>query len=361
MREASEKPDTWSDLDEAMTDILASGGVVLVIGGPDTGKTTAIRKLSDRAIETGIAATILHADPGQVEVGLPFCVGISMPTSEDKGHTVTTMAFIGGISPITYMPEHLAAVRRLVDMARDYEILIVDMPGIIHGSSARRLHQMTAELITPRHLIALSHGSELNSILAPMVKRSGLTIHTIMASDQFPVRHPALREQRRAIKLAAYFNDAKPITFSLDAVALSGTWLGGGAPIAPHLLKYLATALVDFTRVYYAEQYGSHLGLMVSKPLPEECTALGIALEQFKATEVTVSRAPLFKDLVVGLESDNGKLLGLGRIISLDFRRRTIGISTPVRSPSAVSSIKLGGVRIGDGGIQLGLVRPGEL
>jgi polynucleotide 5'-hydroxyl-kinase GRC3/NOL9 len=342
--------------------ILASGGTVLVLGGPDTGKTYTARRLLERAIDAGARVALVDADPGQVEVGLPFCVGTTiMPDSRQDHHTPTAMAFVGGISPINYIPEHLTAIRHIVDFARDTRLVIVDMPGFVHGVGARRLHQLIAELLLPRHVIAISRGSELNSILAPMMRRSGLTVHAVQAAADITPRPAAFREQRRAMRLAAYFDDAKVCSFTFDSVALSGTWLGGGAPIAPHLFTYLTTALSGYTRVYYAEQYGAHLGLMVSKPVSEACPALGIALEQFRAKEVTVSRAPLLKNLVVGLESENGKLLGLGRITAIDFKRRSIGITTPVRAPSAVQIIKLGGIRISDDGSQLGFVRPGEL
>lgn len=334
---------------------------MLVVGGRDTGKTTFSRRLVQRTLEAGISTALLDADPGQANIGPTFCLGLALPAGVDADLVPAATAFVGGTSPLHFMPEHLSAIRRMADLARDRDTIVIDMPGTIRGSAARRLYQLTTELLSPDHIVALCRDTELNSILAPMELRASVHVHHVHVSAVVVPRPAEYRVQRRALTLAAYFRDSEVHTVSLDAVALCGTWLGGGAPIAPHLFKYLAVALADYTRLFYAEQYGNHLGLMVSKTVPEDCPALGIALEQFGASEVTVSRAPLLKNLVVGLETDGGKLLGLGRIVSIDFKRRQIGIVTPVRTPSATQVIKFGGVRIGEDGSQRGIVLPGEL
>ncbi len=333
-----------------------------MLGGTDAGKTHTAHRLFEHAGTIGMSAALLDADPGQADIGLPFCVGLTTNSDHKTAdHTAAAMAFVGGVSPANYITEKMVAIRRMVDLAHDCHAIIIDMAGYINGVGARRLHQLTAEMLSPRHVLAISRGSELSSILAPMIRRNGLTVHELQVSEHATSRPAAIRVQRRAMRLASYFEESNTLTFMFDSAAFCGTWLGGGAPVAPHLFTYLATALADYTRLHYAEQYGSHLGLMVSKPISEACPALGIAMEQFRAKEVTVSRAPVLKNLVVGLEADNGKLLGLGRITAIDFKRRSIGITTPVRAANAVNTILFGGVRIDDEGAQIGVVKPGEL
>lgn len=56
---------------------LADGdGVVMMIGGPDTGKTTFSRMLTGAAVELGRAVAYIDSDLAITSVGPPTCVGL---------------------------------------------------------------------------------------------------------------------------------------------------------------------------------------------------------------------------------------------------------------------------------------------
>ncbi len=347
---------------QTCTDICNTGGTVMIIGGHETGKTTFAKQLVSHARSIGKVCGRIDADPAQSEVGPPTTVGLRL---EPKDYTLMShpelhLSFIGAISPVHYVPEHLASIKKLTSIATACDLVAIDMPGYVHGSNARRLHQLLFELLAPAHVVAICRGSDLDSILAPLRNRSTVSVHRLQVPAAVEPKPGSFRRQRLAMKLSNCFKDSHQHLFPIDTVTLAGTWLGGGAPVAPHLLRYLTTALADFTRVYYAEQYGKHLGIIVKSKLPEDCTALGIAIEQFNATETTVTLAPHLKNLVVSLESGTGKVLGLGRVTAVDFKRRIIGVSSPIKIASAVQAIKFGGVRIGDDGAQIGLLMPGD-
>jgi polynucleotide 5'-kinase involved in rRNA processing len=163
------------------------------------------------------------------------------------------------------------------------------------------------------------------------------------------------------MRFAAYFRDAATHAFAFDEIAFIGTWMGGGAPVAAHLLKFLDSTLRPPIRVYYAELCDRHLGLMVNQPVPSHSPQLSLALETLKAQAVTVTVAPRLKHLLLGLEGANGKLLGLGLLEALDFRRRMVGVLTPVRAPDAACVLRLGSLRVLPDGKEAGALKPGEL
>jgi len=354
--------DEYPEWAEAIAAIVASGGTTMVVGGVDVGKSTFTRLLVNMAVDSGRRSAVLDADPGQSEIGPPACAGLAMASGQI--HSLTelapvALAFLGGISPAALIPEHITCVRRLADQAGDC-FLVVDTSGYIHGPGARRLLQCEMEILLPRHVVALQRGAELETILSPARRRIGCTIHTPPIPACISVKTASFRAQRRAMRFAAYFRDSEIAHYSLSDVAFSGTWLGSGTPVAAHILRFLNETLGPVTRVYYAEQSGSHLGLMVNRLLSEG-PEMGMALAQLKAKEVSVTLAPRLKHLLVGMEATNGKLLGLGLIESLDFRRGTIGLLTPVRSPEAACILRLGTQKIAPDGRDAGQLKAGEL
>ncbi|HLK57005.1 MAG TPA: Clp1/GlmU family protein [Chthonomonadaceae bacterium] len=354
---------TYPEWEETVTTLVEAGGKLMLLGGTDVGKTTFTRVLVNRAVEAGKRVAIVDADVGQSEIGPPTCVGLAFaeaPVLALSDLTPHALAFVGSASPVGYLLEHVAAVKRLADLAAS-PFLIVDTCGYLHGSGARRLHQTTFDLLAPDHVVALQRQDELQPILAPLRRRDGCRVHTPPIPAVIGRKPPAFRAQRRAMRFAAHFQNAQLHTYAFEDVALIGTWMGSGTPLASHLLLFLNQTLSPYGRVYYAEQCERHLGLMVSHPIPPNAPEIGMALQQLKAKEVSITIAPRLRHLILGLEGANGKLLGLGLLEGLDFRRRTLGVLTPVRAPSAARILRLGALRIRADGSEIGTLRPGDL
>ncbi len=222
------------------------------------------------------------------------------------------------------------------------------------------LNQGEFELLAPTHLVALQRHTELEAILSPIRRREGVTIHQPAIPAVIVRKPPAYRTQRRRARFAAYFEKVEQHTYSFDSVAFMNTWLGTGVPLAPHLLKYVNQALAPGARVYSGEISDRHLSLMVSQSIPTDSSSLGVVLETLKAQAVTLTVAPRLKHLLLGLESSNGKLIGLGLLEAIDFRRRTLGVLTPCRAPDAACIVRLGSLRVQPDGQELGNLKPGE-
>ena len=355
--------DPFTEWEPTLDAVLSAEGSVQIVGGIDVGKTTLTRLLVNRAVAAGKRVALLDTDPGQSEIGPPGCIGLAFVDATVGALAdlaPQALAFVGNTSPVSHLIEHAAGAVRLAGLAAD-RLLIVDTCGYIQGGGARRLHQIEFDLLQPAHVIALQRNGELEPILAPLRHRTGCHVHTPPIPASVARKSPALRAQRRAMRFASYFETTTLHTFSFDDVALVGTWLGGSAPLPPHLLKFLNQALGFHARVYHAEMCDRVLGLMVSRPLPTEVTGFAMVQEQLRQQSLAVTVAPNLRHLLLGLESGNGKLLGLGLLEALDFRRRTLGVRTPVRTPQAAHILRFGTLRLTADGKELGSLRPNDL
>ena len=358
-------PDEYTDWEETLTAIVQSGkkSRTLLLGGIDTGKTTFTRLLVNALTEAGQRTAIVDADLGQSEIGPPACIGLAFADRQQNSLSELSphaLIFIGSTSPPGFLLEYTAAVRRLADMAGEMP-LVVDTSGFLYGADARRLNQITFDLLTPTHIVALQRQNELEGILAPMQRRDGVQIHRPSIPTSIGKKPSTFRTQRRAMRFAAYFENARLHTYRFDDIALIGAWLGCGAPLAPHLLKYLNEALGPAVKVYYGEMSDRHLSLMVSQMVHPDTPALGVAQQTLRAQGVTLTIAPRLKHLLLGLEGSNGKLLGLGLLEAIDFRRRTLGVLTPCRAPAAACIIRIGILRVQPDGHEIGALKPNEL
>jgi polynucleotide 5'-hydroxyl-kinase GRC3/NOL9 len=354
--------DAYRDWEATLAAIVEADGPAMVIGGTDVGKTTFTRLLVNRAVAAGRRVAVLDADPGQSEIGPPACAGLAFvdePVTLLSDLVPNALAFVGSVSPAARLLEHITAVRRLADMAAG-RFLVIDTSGYLHGG-ARRLIQSEFDLVAPSDVVALQRGDELHGFLAPLRRRAGCRIHTPLVPAAIGAKPPSLRTQRRAMRFSAYLRDAKSAHYAFNDVAFTGTWLGSGTPVPAHILRFLNDTLRPHARIYHAETSGRHLGLMTDRPLTSHSPEMGIAMEQLRARDVSVTVAPRLKHLLVGLEASNGKLLGLGLLVSLDFRRGVAGVLTPVRSPDAACILHFGIQRISPDGSDAGALKPDEL
>lgn len=375
---------SFSEWESTLDAIAAAGGLTVMLGGTDVGKTTFTRQLVNRAVRAGRRVAIVDADLGQSEIGPPGCIGLGIAESSVRALSELApraLAFVGSTSPPGFQLDYVVGIRRLADAAfRELETLeqqqprdasiadgnadslvIVDLSGYIEGSGARRLYHTLFDLLTPTHVVALQRNEELRSFLQPLRMRTACRIHTPPIPAVIGRKPPNYRAQRRMFRFSAYFRDSQPTTYAFDDIAIVGTWLGTGVPVAAHILRFLNQSMAPHAKVYYAEMAGSTLGLMLNEPVPVGFPGLGLAQEQLKARTVTQTVTPRLKNLLIGLEDANGRFLGLGLLDALDFRRRTLGILTPVRAPAAAKILRFGSLRLKPDGSEIGTVKPHEL
>lgn len=273
-------PTPWKDID-----VSSLRGVVMIIGGTDTGKSTFARYVCRRARELGRRVALLDGDPGQSTLGPPTTMTLAFA---EEGDTLFPSAgrrwryFVGSVSPRGHMLNILVGASRLVGAARaaGAQLILYDTTGFIEEEGGGiNLKWAKCELLRPSVVFAIQRGDELHSLLSPL-RRSGRTeVHTMEPASAVQPRDVTVRRAHRAAQYRAYFAGAAPATLNTHRVA-------------------------------------------------------------------TFPRRPLTYNQLIGLEDDAGFALGLGIVRQAFLHSGEIVILTPLTDLSHLSVIRLGRIAV---------------
>jgi polynucleotide 5'-hydroxyl-kinase GRC3/NOL9 len=365
-------PDIVFDRPQSPTDLLPRllalprGASVLLLGGVDSGKTTWARDAVRALSGAGRTVAVVDCDLGQSEIGPPATVGAALAAPGTDPRSLRDLAFlaayfVGAVSPARHLLDVGVGAVRMARVAkkRRPDLVLIDTDGLIGGAAARAFKRRLAELLLPQVVVALARGPELDPLLSAFSHLDAPEVWRVPVSADAGRKTPAARATRRAARFLAALADAQSLTFSLDDIALQGTWLGAGEPLPHHLNQFLARSLGR--PALHAEQIPGGGLYVVLNGDGWDAAGLAAVESHFGTRSVTITAAQKFAGLLVGLISPSGAMLGLGLIERIDFPRRTLTVLTPCRKPAAVAQAWLGGLRLRPDGREIGEVRPGEV
>lgn len=283
--------------DEAVERSVAGRGVVLLVGGLDSGKTTLARRIARAGIEAGHTVGFLDADVGQSTVGPPTTVGlrlcrVSADIEPELLAKADALEFAGSTSPQGHLVPLLVGARRLLERAKQEgtDMVVVDTTGLVSGVYGQVLKHYKVQLLEPDLIIGLQRGHELEPVFG-IVRR--FFAAEIISLAVHPDVVPTSVEQRalnREQSLRRYFSEplqrwrVKPTVFM---------------PALPDLfdLKLLDQTIVGLSDgkgrcigVGYLEYLANEGALRLISPAPEAPKALilgSVQLEEgFRARRV---------------------------------------------------------------------------
>ena len=210
-----EVPSTWERINlETLT------GVVLIVGGTNTGKSTMARYLYGRLCTAGRRVAYVDGDPGQSTLGPPTTLTMGLTAGRDDafppgGETVRW--FVGSTSPRGHMLPLLAGAARLVERAKasGADAILYDSSGLIdpHQGGAA-LKRALADALQPAAVIAIHKHEELEPLLLPWRRFPSLRLTELAPAPAVRERDAADRQAYRAHRFAAYFEEAHALTLS---------------------------------------------------------------------------------------------------------------------------------------------------
>ena len=201
-----------TDLEDALQRLLGQPGVVFLLGGIDTGKTTFGIDLVRRATEAGLPAAFVDCDVGQSMVGPPTTVGLKMTAgmsdfSPETLRTADGMAFVGSISPRGHLVPLVAGTAKLVARAKEAGclLIVVDTTGAVSGITGQTLKYHKMDLISPDFVVAFERGGELEPIVGIAQRFTPAEVIEVGVSPNVVPRSVEERMIFRERQFAAYF------------------------------------------------------------------------------------------------------------------------------------------------------------
>lgn len=344
-------PDQWR---QAADVALAAKGVVMVVGGPDSGKSTFCRYLLDAARRRRQPWAFIDADLGQSHVGPPATIGLQLypgSASADWGLQADAYYFIGQTSPPGRLLEIVVGLERLVEEVRQRrQLILVNTSGFISGPAAVRLKTAKAEVLRPRLGVMLARQAELASLLPPLRLLCQET-QLLPVSSQARQKSWEERRRYRQERFAAFFAKATPLRLPLSCGIWSGFPFAQGRQLAAAEHEELQD--LAETTIMHAERGGGCVYLVTAVPLPEAAQSrLAAHLSPERLVWAPWSQLAF---RLVGLLDKNMYTLSLGILLEADWPGEEIILLTPLAAQrlSAVCFLRLGRLRLDPSGQEL--------
>lgn len=200
------------DLSSAYERLLASPGVVFLLGGIETGKTSFGVELARRATEAGIPTAIVDADIVQSTVGPPTTVGLKFCSdvvefSAEGLRAADGLAFVGALAPKGHLLALVVGTAKLVQRARESgaRLIIVDTTSLVSGMYGQMLKFYKMELVHPDFVLAFERGGELEPIIGHAQRFTPAEVIEVAAEYPDAMRSAEDRIAFREQQFAAYF------------------------------------------------------------------------------------------------------------------------------------------------------------
>ncbi len=347
-------PQEWRELAE---EIRAHGGPVLVIGAPGSGKTTFCLYLAGFICRQGGKVAWIDADPGQPCIGPPSVISLtqySEPGDLLKRKVPMVMCFTGNTSPIGRLLEMISGLQKLVTLAHTTapDLILINTCGLVNGGAARDLKFHEIDMISPRYVVALQKGNEVEHLLAPHSHRANLLIQRIPVSPDAKVSTREARQAVREQRFKEYFRGADFHEIALHDVGIHGPGLGTGERLGFRDINKLSNILQAI--VIHAELAADRLFLLVDGDYVE--AEQYTAKEQYRVREVMILKRSELDHMLLGLNDDRNLCLGLGILRNIDLKELSIRLITPLKDLSTVRHLSLGSIRVSPAGGELGQI-----
>jgi len=325
---------------------------VMVMGGVDSGKTSFCTYLANEALRKRWKTGIIDADLGQSDVGPPSTIGfnyITAPVRDLFEIKAENAYFVGLTSPSGAVNRVIEGITELKSrvLKTDVDFLIVNTDGWVDGEDAAKYKIRLTERVSPSVVVGIRQGDELTPILTALEETK------ILAIDSPRVVQKRNREKRkilRELSYKKYLKKAKMQSFALNWVKVEGTPLGSGSPLTTKHMEKIKNLLGR--NPIYSEETPTTVFIVLRKnqSVNEEQIE---KIEEALGKRAKVIREGEEEGLLVGLQDEGGKFLGIGILCGVDYKRRAMKVYTPISENA--STIRFGQIKLDKNGREIGL------
>jgi polynucleotide 5'-hydroxyl-kinase GRC3/NOL9 len=322
--------------------------------------------LANYGIGAGLKVAVVDADLGQSEIGPPGSVACGLangPIERLRDIPASYGYFVGSNSPELLSFTTASAAKKATERALSLspDMVIIDTTGLVWGRTARFLKNAKIELIAPTHVVALQRGLELEHLLRPWdaLESSRMRVIRATVSPRAVDQNRRDRRSAREKALRQYFASASPHEFDLETAALFRTTYLTGRPMDQGQTALISSDL----RCAIAHAEWLPDGIFIVADGYFDLDGLGQIKEREGVSEVFLTKAERFENLLTGLIDSEGTLLGVGVLKSVDFARRRGVVVSPLRGEELqrVAGLQLGILKVLPTGEEGGKIHPNDI
>ena len=216
-------PRAWKNIDLTTT----HKGTVLIVGGPDTGKSTFAQWLYAESSAAGYRTAFIDGDPGQSMVGPPTTVSMMIGKPGDNTFPPTGslwLRFVGSTSPVRHMLPILSAAGRLVEEAhlQRADRIIYDTTGLIDKRvGGVTLKLALIDLLQPDSVVAFQKDNELRPLIEFLRRTSQSKLYELEPVQGIRRRYMQDRQTHRRTMYEQYFVNVVESELEWTEIAVS--------------------------------------------------------------------------------------------------------------------------------------------
>ncbi|HVL32384.1 MAG TPA: Clp1/GlmU family protein [Actinomycetota bacterium] len=198
--------------DSVVARIVERGGMVIALGGIDSGKSSFCAMVAAVAVRVGRTVAYLDTDIGQSVVGPPTTIGLKFISEAgdlepERLARADALQFVGSISPQGHMLPMVVGAMQLAERARaaKADLIVVDTTGFIGGMSGQMLKFHKVEALRPDWVVGFQRGGELEPTLGAIRRALPPEVESLPVVDEVRVTSVDERAARRQASLQAVF------------------------------------------------------------------------------------------------------------------------------------------------------------
>ncbi|MEM3131570.1 MAG: Clp1/GlmU family protein [Sulfolobales archaeon] len=325
-RESEEVVDEWLKVSEhVLRTCLEKECRVLVVGPPESGKSTFTAFLANYLRESRVRVGVVEGDVGQEDILVPTAIAlaeVSKPVLWLRELEPILFKFVGCTSPQYCYSESILAIRELVDEGVNLGLkaILVNTDGWVNTASGIE-HKLTIiRWIKPDVVVAMD-----KEVYSYLLKCANSLTNVIYAPRPAVVRVRS-KEERRELRTQAYrryFSKGKVRRVKLESVGiLNACALSGLSVSREELLESFKVPDNELEKIVYSTKIGDTLYLISREPL-------NITLDSEGVSRVVVITPKDARGTLVGLLGERMREVGIGVVTELDLSTQELAILTP--------------------------------
>ena len=193
--------------------IVSTGGVTVLLGGLDSGKSSFGRAVAEAGLQAGLTVGFLDADVAQKTVGPPATVSLRVlrqppDLAPESFSTPDAIYFVGTTSPQGHLLPITSGSARLLARAWDEgaDLVVVDTNSVVSGVYGQLLHYHKIELLQPDLVVGLQRGGELEPLLGIVQRFFAMDILALPLHPRATPTSVDERAQNREVAMRRYFS-----------------------------------------------------------------------------------------------------------------------------------------------------------